>query len=52
MDALGIVIVLILSLWSITKTLEKMTDKILDSHKKQNELLEDIKSKLEEKQDE
>ena len=46
MDALGIVIVIILSLWSITKTLEKMTDKILDSHKEQNELLEEIKSKL------
>ncbi|WP_391560038.1 hypothetical protein [Robertmurraya sp.] len=48
MDALAIIIVIIISLWSITKTLEKITNKILDSHKQQNELLEAIKSKLDE----
>ncbi|UCZ53730.1 hypothetical protein LGQ02_02785 [Bacillus shivajii] len=44
----GVVIVIILSLWSITKTIEKMTDKIIEKQDKQNELLEQIKLKLEE----
>ena len=45
-DALAIILVIILSLWSITKTLEKLTDKVLENQNKQNELLEEIKSKL------
>ncbi|UCZ54920.1 hypothetical protein LGQ02_09315 [Bacillus shivajii] len=44
----GVVIVIFLSLWSITKTIEKMTDKIIEKQDKQNELLEQIKLKLEE----
>lgn len=47
-----IIFVIILSLWSVTKTLEKMTDKIIETQHKQNELLEKIHSKLEEKTDE
>ncbi|WP_187119034.1 hypothetical protein [Bacillus marasmi] len=46
MDTLAIILVILLSLWSITKTLEKLTDKVLENQKKQNELLEEIKSKL------
>ncbi len=45
-DTLAIILVILLSLWSITKTLEKLTDKVLENQKKQNELLEEIKSKL------
>jgi ABC-type bacteriocin/lantibiotic exporter with double-glycine peptidase domain len=47
MESIAIIIVLIISLWSITKTLEKLTDKILEKQNKQNELLEEIKQKLE-----
>lgn len=48
MESIAIIIVLIISLWSVTKTLEKLTDKILEKQNKQNELLEEIKQKLEE----
>ncbi|WP_170885465.1 hypothetical protein [Bacillus alkalicellulosilyticus] len=51
MDAIGIILVIILSLWSITKTLEKLTDKILTSQNKQTELLEEIKARLDDKVD-
>jgi ABC-type nickel/cobalt efflux system permease component RcnA len=50
-DAFAIIIVIILSLWSITKTLEKLTNKVLDKQNKHSELLEEIKSKLEGKSD-
>jgi hypothetical protein len=45
-DALAIIIVIIFSLWSVTKTLERLTDKILEKQSHQNALLEDIKRKL------
>ncbi len=43
MGALVISIVIILSLWSITQRLEKLTNKVLEKQNKQNELLEEIK---------
>lgn len=46
MEALGVIVVIIISLWSITKTLEKISDKILISQNKQTELLEQIKERL------
>jgi hypothetical protein len=46
---LVIIIVMILSLWSITKTLEKLSNKILDKQDKQTELLEEIKMRLDKK---
>lgn len=46
MDALVIIIFLFIFLWSITKTLEKVTDKILEKQNTQNELLMEIKSIL------
>ena len=46
MDALGIIIFLFIFLWSITKTLEKATDKILEKQSIQNELLMEIKESL------
>jgi hypothetical protein len=46
MDALAIILVIVLSLWSITKTIEKLTDKLLENQNKQIELLEEVKSKL------
>jgi ABC-type bacteriocin/lantibiotic exporter with double-glycine peptidase domain len=51
MESIAIIIVLIISLWSITKTLEKLTDKILEKQNKQNELLVEVKQKLEENTD-
>jgi hypothetical protein len=45
METIAIIIVLIISLWSVTKTLEKLTDKILEKQNKQNELLEEILNK-------
>jgi hypothetical protein len=45
-EAIGVIVVIILSLWSITKTLEKISDKILISQNKQTELLEQIKERL------
>lgn len=50
MDALAIIVVLIISLWSITKTLEKLTDKIITNQNKQTELLEQIKSRLDDQE--
>lgn len=49
MNALAIIIFLWVFLWSITKTLEKLTDKILEKQDKQYKLLEEIKSKLNDK---
>jgi hypothetical protein len=46
LEALGVIVVIIISLWSITKTLEKISDKILISQNKQTELLEQIKESL------
>ena len=48
-EALAVIIFLWIFLWSITKTLEKLTDKILEKQDKQYKLLEEIKSKLDEK---
>jgi hypothetical protein len=45
METIAIIIVLIISLWSVTKTLEKLADKILEKQNKQNELLEEILNK-------
>lgn len=45
-EALVIILFLWISLWSITKTLEKLTDKITENQDKQYNLLEEIKSKL------
>ena len=50
MDALAIIVVLIISLWSITKTIEKLTNKILTNQNKQTELLEQIKSRLDDQE--
>ena len=47
MWALAIIVVMILSLRSIVYTLEKLTDKILEKQERQNQLLEEIKAKLE-----
>jgi ABC-type nickel/cobalt efflux system permease component RcnA len=44
---IGVILVIVLSLWSITKTLNKLTDKILEKQDKHYKLLEEIKSKLE-----
>jgi len=46
MDALGIIIFLCMFLWSITKTIDKVTDKILEKQNTQNELLMEIKTIL------
>jgi hypothetical protein len=46
LEALGVIVVIIISLWSITKTLEKISDKIFISQNKQIELLEQIKESL------
>jgi len=43
------ILVIIIFLWSITKTLEKLTDKILISQNNQTELLKEIKEKLDER---
>ena len=45
-EALGVILILWIFLWSITKTLEKLTDKILEKQDKQYKLLEEIKSNL------
>jgi hypothetical protein len=44
---IGVILVIILCLWSITKTLEKLVDKILDKQDIHYKLLEDIKGELE-----
>lgn len=43
MSDLGVVIVLMLSLWSITVTLKKLTASILQKQDQQLKLLEEIK---------
>jgi hypothetical protein len=48
-ESLGVILFLWIFLWSITKTLEKLTDKILEKQDKQFKLLEEIKSKLDDK---
>ncbi|SFG22221.1 hypothetical protein SAMN05216353_12853 [Halobacillus alkaliphilus] len=47
MNGLIIIVVIILSLWSITNTLQKLTNKVLEKQDQQNQLLEEIKVKLE-----
>jgi hypothetical protein len=44
---IGLILVIVLSLWSITKTLEKLTGKILKKQDSQIKLLEEINDKLE-----
>ena len=46
MDAFVIIIFLFISLWSITKTLEKLTNKILEKQDNQIKLLQEIKAGL------
>lgn len=48
-EALAIILFLWIFLWSITKTLEKLTTKIIENQDKQYKLLEEIKSKLNDK---
>ena len=47
LDALVIIFIIILSLWSITKTLERLINMVLEKQDIQNKLLEEIKAKLE-----
>jgi|GEM_PF-4595959 len=49
MNGLFIIVVIILSLWSITNTLQKLTNKVLEKQDQQTQLLEEIKVKLESK---
>ncbi|WP_456278394.1 hypothetical protein [Bacillus sp. AK128] len=42
----GIMLFILISLWSITTTLEKLTDKVLERQDKRNQLLEEINKKL------
>jgi hypothetical protein len=49
MGAFVIIVVIVLSLWSITITIEKQTDKMLKSQREQVDLLKKIQSKLDEK---
>ncbi|WP_246941973.1 hypothetical protein [Bacillus pinisoli] len=44
---IGVMLFIFISLWSITKTLEKLADKVLEKQEKQNQLLEEISKKLE-----
>ena len=46
MDAFAIIIFLFISLWSITKTLEKLAEKILEKQDNQIKLLQEIKAGL------
>ncbi|WP_198162635.1 hypothetical protein [Halobacillus mangrovi] len=46
MEIGAVIIVIILSLWSITKTIEKVSNKIIEKQEQQNELLKEIKSNL------
>ena len=48
-EVLVIILFLCVFLWSITKTLGILTDKILEVQDRQCELLEEIKSKLDDK---
>ncbi|MFZ0475815.1 MAG: hypothetical protein WAM18_10145 [Halobacillus sp.] len=47
MNGLFIIVVLILSLWSITNTLQKLTNKVLEKQDQQTQLLEEIKANME-----
>lgn len=47
LDTLVIAAIIILSLWSLTKTLNRMMDKLLEKQQQQIGLLEEIKRKLE-----
>ncbi|MFC7786341.1 MULTISPECIES: hypothetical protein [unclassified Rossellomorea] len=49
MGAFVIILVLVLSLWSITVTIEKQTSRLVESQREQIEWLKKIQSKLEEK---
>lgn len=49
MGAFVIIVVIVLSLWSITITMEKQTDRLLESQREQVELLRKIHMKLDEK---
>ncbi|WLR54175.1 hypothetical protein LC048_17185 [Mesobacillus subterraneus] len=46
MNELGLILVLVLALWSITKTLEKLAKRIIDKQEQQYELLKEIKELL------
>jgi hypothetical protein len=46
MNELGLIVVLLLSLWSITKTLEKSAERIMKKQDQQYELLKEIKGLL------
>ncbi|MCA1010526.1 hypothetical protein [Halobacillus halophilus] len=46
MNGLLIILVLILSLWSITNTLQKLTNKVLEKQDQQTQLLEEIKANI------
>jgi ABC-type bacteriocin/lantibiotic exporter with double-glycine peptidase domain len=48
---IGVVVVLILSLWSITKTLEKSADRIIEKQEQQQKILVEIKALLEKNKD-
>ena len=50
MDGLAIIIFLLIALWSITKTLEKLADKIMQNQDKQNELLEELISSFKDRE--
>lgn len=43
---IGVIIVLMLALWSITITLEKLAGRIIDKQDQQNQLLAEIKELL------
>ena len=43
---IGIIIVLMISLWSITITLQKLAARIIDKQEQQLKLLEEIKEEL------
>ena len=46
MNELGLIVVLVLALWSITKTLEKLANRIIEKQEQQYELLKEIKELL------
>ena len=46
MNELGLILVLLLALWSIAKTLEKLANRIVEKQDKQYELLKEIKDLL------
>lgn len=49
MGSLGIILVIVLALWSITKTVEKIANNILENQQKQIMLLEQINARLNDK---